>query len=243
MSKSEDVIKINATLVFILLLAIIVCLVSFSLWGQYIRFFPGNIDIRGAWHEFAIDLLSHEFYMDAEGNIPTYFNSILLFIPAVLLAIIAVWKNSRMDRFRFHWMLLALLFLLLSFDEAAVLHEKLIKPMRAALDLGGIFYFGWVIPGLIIVGLLAIAFLRFFLHLDRRFKVLFFVSMTLYFGGVLGGEMVSGYFAESLGQKNFIYAAVASMEESVEMIGASFFIFSLLKYIKLFLHDGIKLKL
>ncbi|MEW6401691.1 MAG: hypothetical protein AB1649_07825 [Chloroflexota bacterium] len=242
MSNSDDFIKLDPARVLTLLLTIIVVLIGFSVWGQYLRFFPERIDMHGAWEEFAIDLLSQSFYMDTESSVPTYFNTIMLFLPALLLTIIALWKNSRKDRFRFHWTLLALLFVMLSMDEAAALHERLIKPVRAALNLGGVFYFAWIIPGFVFVGVLALTFIRFFLHLDSRFKVLFFFSLALYFGGVLGGEMISGYFAESLGQKNFTYAVVASFEESIEMIGASLFTFSLLKYMRVFLHDGIKIK-
>ncbi|MBL8049971.1 MAG: hypothetical protein JNM46_02005 [Anaerolineales bacterium] len=234
-------IKINSKKILISLVGFTLLLVGLSIWGQHIRYF-GVTDIRGAWHEFLIDLLMSAFYLDAEGNIPSHWNALLLFMPALLLGMIGAWKYSIKDKFRFHWFGLTLIFLFLSFDEAAVLHERLIKPMRAIAGAGGIFYFTWVIPGLIGVALFGLLYLIFFLHLDKKFKILFLLALGVYIGGVIGGEMLSGYFAANLGQKNFTYAVVASIEESIEMIGCSLIIYSLLEYIKQYLPEGIAIK-
>jgi hypothetical protein len=241
MTNQIPEIKINSKKVLIILIGVVFVLVGFSIWGQHIRFF-GVADIRGAWHEFLMDLLMSAFYLDAEGNIPSYWNALLLFIPSVLLGIIGAWKYSIKDKFRFHWFGLAFIFLLLSFDEAAVLHERLIKPMRAIAGAQGLFYFTWVIPGLIGVALFGLLYLIFFLHLDKKFKILFLLSLGVYIGGVIGGEMLSGYFAANLGQKNFTYAVITSLEESIEMIGCSLIIYSLLEYIKHYLPEGIIIK-
>jgi len=242
MPDSAVIIKLNKARVLYILLAVVVLLVILSIYGQYIRYFPRDIDVRGPWHEMVIDTLNKSFFLDNEGNIPTYFNALLLFIPSILLAVIAAWKNVVRDKFRVHWTALSFIFLLLSVDEAAVLHEQIIKPIRAISEAGGVLYFGWVIPGVVVVILFLIVYLMFFLHLDRKFKILFFISLGLYISGVLGGEMVSGYFAERLGQKNFTYAIVASLEESVEMIGASLIIYSLLEYIQQYMPEGLRLK-
>ena len=239
MTDQIPTIKLNTKRILIALFAIVAILVALSVWGQRIKYF-GVADIRGPWHEFFIDLLMQAFYLDAEGNIPTFTNALLLFIPSFLLAGIGVWKHSVRDKFRFHWFGLSLVFLFLSFDEAAVLHERLIKPMRALAGAEGVFYFTWVIPGLIAVGAFALAFFMFFLHLENKFKILFFLSLAVYIGGVIGGEMLSGYYAANLGQKNYTYALVASLEESIEMFGCSLIVYSLLEYIKHYLPEGIK---
>ena len=242
MSNITPVIKLNPKRVLIVLMAITLLLVSLSIWGQYLRFFPGTYDIRGPIHEFAIDLLMHSFYTDSEANVPTYYNTIILFIPAMLFAIIGAWKTSIKDKFRFQWFGLALVFLYLSIDEAAVLHEKLITPMRSLFNFeryGGIFYFAWVIPGLAVILLFMLAYLRFFLHLENKYKFLFFISLSIYVSGIIGGEMLSGHFAETIGLKNFTYASYTSLEESLEWIGCSLTIYSLLAYIQQYLPEGI----
>lgn len=241
MTDSSPTVRINSKYILVFLIAIVALLVSLSIWGQHMRFF-GVADIRGAWHEFLIDLMINSFFLDFEGNVPTYVNALLLFIPSLLLAGIGAWKNAIRDKFRFHWNGLALIFFLLSIDEMASLHEKLIKPMRAIFGSEGIFYFAWIIPGLIAVMLFGLAYLMYFLHLENKFKLLFFFSIAVYLGGVIGGEMVSGYFAANLGLKNYTYAVVASLEESVEMIGCSLIIYSLLEYIKHYLPDGLIFK-
>jgi hypothetical protein len=130
-------------------------------------------------------------------------------------------------------------------DEAAVLHERLIKPMRSVVNFegyGGLFYFAWVIPGIVVVLLFLLAYLRFFLHLENKFKVLFFVSLGIYISGVLGGEMINGHFAETIGLKNFRYAMYTSLEEALELFGASMITYSLLTYIKQYIPDGVTFK-
>lgn len=238
MTNQTPVIRINPKRTLIFLLVLVAILVGMSIWGQYLRFI-GGWDIHSYWQEVVMDFMNTPFYMDAESNIPTFINSLMLFIVSLLLAMIAAWKNSIRDKFRFQWIILALIFLLLSIDEVSTLHERLIKPMRAVFGAEGIFYFAWIVPGLIAVGAFLIAFLTFFIHLETKFKLLFFFSLILYLSGVIGGEMVSGYFASNLGLKNFTYAVVATGEESVEMIGCSLLIYSLLEYMKAGLPNGI----
>jgi hypothetical protein len=238
MTKQPPVIRLKPLHVFFFLIGLIAALVGTSIWGQYLRFF-GVWDIHSYWQEFVLDFLNTPFYMDAESNIPTFINSLLLFIPSILFAFIAVWKFSVRDKYRFHWALLSFIFFLLSIDEVATLHERLIKPMRAIYGAEGIFYFAWIIPGMIAVGVFLLSYLTFFLHLERKFKLLFLFSFAVYISGVIGGEMVSGYFAASLGLKNFTYAMVASVEESVEMVGCSLIIYTLLEYLKQYLPQGL----
>ena len=238
MTNQTPIIKLNPKKTLIFLFALVAALVGLSIWGQHMRFF-GVGDARGAWHEAFIDIMMSSFYLDYESNVPTFINALMLFIPALLLAAIGAWKNIIKDKFRFQWNALAFIFFLLSIDEVASFHERLIKPMRAIAGAEGFFFFAWIIPGIAAIALFGFAFLTFFLHLETKFKVLFFFSLAVYISGVIGGEMVSGYYAANLGQKNYIYAVVASLEESVEMFGCSLIIYSLLEYIKHYLPEGL----
>jgi hypothetical protein len=245
MSHITPIVKIHPTRILLILIGICALLVGLSIFGQYLKYFPGEIDMHGAFEEFGVDLLIKSFYTDAEANVPTYFNTLILFIPSMIFAAIGAWKSSIKDKFKFQWSGLALIFLYLSMDEASVLHEKLIPPMRALFNyerFGGIFYFAWVIPGMAAVFLFMLAYLRFFLRLENKYKILFFISLAIYVGGIIGGEMISGHFAGTLGFKNFTYAAYTSAEESLEWIGCSLLIYSLLTYIQQYLPDGITIK-
>jgi hypothetical protein len=238
MTNTTPTVKINSKYILIFLMVVIGLLVALSIWGQHMRFF-GVADIRGAWHEFVIDQMINNFYLDYEGNVPSYVNALLLFIPSLLLAGIGAWKSAVKDKFRFHWNGLAFIFFILSVDEIASFHEELIKPMRAVFGSDGIFYFAWIIPGMVAIALFGLTYIMYFLHLENKFKLLFFLSLAVYLGGVIGGEMVSGYFAANLGIKNYTYAVVASLEESIEMLGCSLIIYSLLEYIKHYLPEGL----
>ena len=242
MTSQTVTVKINPKRILIILFSMVVILIGLSIYGQKLRFF-GVADIHGPWHEFLIDQLMQNFFLDAEGNITTYINALLLFIPSLLLTAITVWKMAVRDKFRFNWAGLAFIFFFLSIDEAAVIHENLIKPMRAIFGSNGFFYFAWVIPGIAVVAAFGLVYLLFFLQLENKFKILFFFSLAVYISGVIGGEMMSGYYASTLGQKNFTYTVVASLEESVEYFGCSLIIYSLLKYIEHHLPEGITLRI
>ncbi len=241
MTNRSATVQFNPKKILIALLVMVAAIVGLSIYGQKIRFF-GVADIRGPWHEFILDQLMKSFYLDSEGNIVTFINALLLFIPSLILAAIGIWKISVKDKFRFHWAGLALIFLFLSIDEAAVIHENMIKPMRAIVGAEGFFYFAWIIPGIIMVAAFGLLYLMFFLHLENKFKILFLFSLGVYISGVIGGEMISGYYAANLGLKNYTYAVVASLEESIEYIGCSLIIYSLLKYIEHYLPEGITFK-
>lgn len=243
--SNSTTIKLNPKIVLTVLLTLSAILIGLSIRGQYLKYFPGTIDIHGAWGEFRLDFLMQGFYVDLEANIPSYFNTILLFIPALLLWGIATWKFSISDKFKIHWAGLAFIFLYLSIDEAAALHERLIKPMRSIVNFegySGLFYFAWVIPGIAVVILFLLAYLRFFFHLENKYKVLFFISIGIYVGGIIGGEMISGHYAETIGLRNFEYAMFTSLEESLEWIGCSLTIYSLLRYIQQYIPEGITFK-
>lgn len=178
-----------------------------------------------------------QFDLDSEYNIPTYFASLLLLTAAVLLAVIASWKRKAEDAFTYHWAVLAVLFLYISADEVIRLHERLNEPMRDLFGAGGWFYFGWVIPGLIAVTLLALFYVRFLLHLDRRFLMLFLASGAIYVAGALGMEMVAARYVEAYGLNNAPYALMATVEETMELAGVSLFIYALLKYVEVHIRE------
>lgn len=224
-------IQLHPARVLIVLIGIVVLLVGLSIWGQYLRFFQDAVDMQ-AWMEMGLDLLTHKSYMDAETNIPTWFNTVLLFCIAILSWLIGTLKVRERAPFRWHWMGLGVLFGVLSIDELAVLHEMLIKPFRDLTGAGGWFYFAWVLPGIAFVMVMALAYAPFFYRLEGRTRNLMLISLAVYFAGAIGGEMLSGRVASLIGQRNFSYAVIATLEESVEMTGAALLIYTLLKYIE-----------
>jgi hypothetical protein len=167
------------------------------------------------------------FFVGEERNIPTYYSSLLLLCACGLLAVIA-HTGHRHAR---HWSALALIFFLLSIDEVVGLHEMMIRPVRETLHVGGLLYFGWVVPGIVLVLAFAGAYLRFFLDLTPQFQWLFGAAGLLYVGGALGVEMLGGRHADLYGLENLAYRMYQTVEESCEMFGLVLFIHALLRYV------------
>jgi len=174
---------------------------------------------------------TQKMYVDFERNIPTYYSSMLLWVAGALIGVISGIKKREGAAYASHWFILALIFIFLSLDEVAGVHEMMNRPMRWWLHPQGIFSFQWVTLGIPLLILFAISYLRFFLHLPLKFRWLFILSAGLYVGGALGLEMVGASYTDVHGTDNLVYAFLATVEESLEMLGMSMFLFALLDYI------------
>jgi hypothetical protein len=174
------------------------------------------------------------FNVDLAQNFPAYFSSALLLFASQILLVITLLEKKRKASNVSKWAVLSIGFFFMAMNEALAFHEKLIVPMRNLFftnDNFGIFYFAWVIPGIAVVIILAIYFLRFFFQLDLKTKLTFFIAATLYLGGAIGFELIDGKYAQLHGQENLIYSLLSNLEESLEMTGAIVFIWGLLVYI------------
>jgi hypothetical protein len=95
---------------------------------------------------------------------------------------------------RWHFLVLAVGFVLLSIDEMASIHETLLGRLGEFLA-GDVFYFTWLGTALVVVALAGLAYLRFLLALPRRFQGLFAASGALFLAGAVGAEMVGSEIA------------------------------------------------
>ncbi len=221
MEKSNFSISIRSSTIFRILGAIIVVLLLMSILGLVSRFVLG--------HDVVFGLVA-QFDFDKETNIPTYFSSFILLISAALLGIIALFKKKEHDSYASHWLILSMIFLFLSMDETVGIHELLIDPLKSAFNLSGIFYYSWVIVGFIFILFFAIFYFKFFFNLPARTRLQFFIAAILYLGGVLGVELIGGYYRDTY-QQNLAYYITVQFEEVLEMTGILIFINALLKYI------------
>lgn len=124
--------------------------------------------------------------VDAENNLPSTYSSFALLLCGLIIAVIAGVKHKQRDRFAFHWKCLSLIFLYLSIDEAASLHELSVFTLRQLLGAGGFLYFTWVIPGAIFVIIFVLAYLKFLLSLPTKTRNLFVTAGTIFVGGAIG---------------------------------------------------------
>jgi hypothetical protein len=217
-------ISLNPSSIARVLGAVAFLLVLASIGGQLTAYLTGHDHVYG---------LVRLFYVDAERNIPTGFSMILLLFAALLLAVITVLKRKQTGSPVSHWAILSFGFLFMAADETCSFHERLVKPVHQLLgdDNLGVFYFAWVIPGIALVLILALFFLKFWLRLPAKTRLTFLTAASLYIGGAIGVELIGGRFAELHGERNLTYSMIVTVEESLEMVGVIIFIWALLVYI------------
>ena len=175
-----------------------------------------------------VRLLFSLFFLDGEGNVPALFSTWLFLINAVLFLI--VWKAARLagDSHKI-WLFLACVFIFLALDESISIHERLIDPLREALGATGIFYYAWIIPYGIGVGLLAIVAIPVFWRMQKRIRFWFGLSAATYLFAAIGMEMISGkYLAMMNEKKDIVWILMMTVEESLEMVGLIILVYALL---------------
>jgi hypothetical protein len=172
------------------------------------------------------------FDLSKENNIPTYFSALQLIIATVLLGVIARHQMLIRSTWRWHFLVLAVGFAVLSVDEVASIHEKILGGLGRLL-LGDTFYFTWLGPGFVIVALVGLFYLRFLLALPRRFQVLCAASGAIFLGGAVAAEWVGSEIARRRpgDDASWAYQLQVIIEEGLEMAGIALFIYALLVYL------------
>jgi len=203
---------------FGLALFLLVC----SVVGQTLRFVFD--------HDYVYGLVPL-FNVDSERNIPTFFTVMIALANALLLLLIGLSSRSTAPRDARYWHVLALGFVLIAYDEGFQVHEKLIEPMRSLLGPGelGVFYYSWVIPGIVVVCAATLFFMKFLLRLAPAMRHHLFTAAAVYLSGCLGMELLDGAYAEAYGH-DFTYAFLVTIEEGLEMAGLILLARALLEY-------------
>ncbi len=215
------VMNVRSSRIVFALWAILVLLVIASASSQYIRFTYLDPEVNQL----------RRFNMDAEGNIPTYFATMILLFSGYLLGTVALIKRRDRDPYGNHWAVLSLLFILMSFDEAASVHEMSIEPLRALLGLSGFLHYAWIIPGAISVVIAGIIYFRFWLNLPSRTRTMFLVAGLCYVFGAIGFEAISGSYIDMAGEVDLTYAFITTAEETLEFSGVILLIQALLGFL------------
>lgn len=206
---------------------VVLSLVVAHVCVQYFKFFLG--------HETQLGL-ERQFNLAKENNIPTWYSSSALLLSAVLLGMIGLVNKREDNPYTLHWFGLAAIFLFLSIDEAASLHEKIgsdvFKPMLESIGyFHGLVYFPWVIVGTTFVLIIALAYLRFLAALPIQTGSLFLIAGILFVGGALGMEMLEARYIYYYSEADFTYYMLVAVEECLEMLGVVLFVYTLLSYL------------
>ena len=197
--------------------------------------------LLGVLREVAMKLISAEtalklvnlrhFGLDIEHSLPAWYSSSLMLVAAGLLWFISRAEPQTGQRREPAWLILAVIFVLLSIDESVSFHEAFIPLLSGRYHLTGIFTFGWVIPAFPVLVLLGLYLLPFLRRLPSQWAMRFIIAGLVYVGGAYGLELVGGAVFSREGRESVHYIAMMVTEESMEMIGLTLFISALLGYI------------
>lgn len=174
------------------------------------------------------------FDMDSEISLYTWYSTtILLFVPACLLAFIGYRKKQSGDKHAWTWWVLSGVFLFLSIDDGAMIHEKLstINRLTGLQDLlgGGIFAWSWWVIYLPIAIVLVVILFRWFLSLPRRTQAFIGIGVLVAFAGQIGMEAVSSLITNSTGE--YIGPVWRGFQKFVGRAGLSIVLFGIVDYI------------
>ena len=222
--SNPEVIKINTRKITIFLFAIAGVLLIAHLTGQIEKYVFDHPSIYG---------LVPLFNLNNENNIPTLFQSVILATSSFLLVIVSILESQRKEPQTVFWVVLSFGLSYMALDEWFEFHEKLTQPLRDWIGTAklGVFYFTWVIVGILIVALAILFFFRFVKKLDPKTRRTLFLAGALYIAGAIGFELIGGLVAESRGTENLFYNLLVACEETLEMSGVIFFINGLLGFL------------
>lgn len=214
--------KIFPKKILLFLFSIVLLLLAGHILGQIlINYYPdvSKFEKFARWMNF-----------NREVNFPSLFSAGILFISSILLAIIGVYSKDSNKPY-LGWYGLSVVFYFLAIDEAISIHEMFNKFARDNFGIGGVFYYGWIIPygvALVVLGGIYIPFLR---MLPTDIAVLFIISGLIFVIGAVGFEMLGGRYKDLYFEETNMYIVYFTIEEFLEMTGISLFIYSLLTYI------------
>lgn len=169
------------------------------------------------------------FNLNAENNIPTWFSVAQLLMVAVVTVPIAL-HHRQTRQSAIPWWGLCAIFTYLSLDEGSDLHGL----WAAGIDHPEVFgfsqqFFAWVVPGSIVVMVIALLYLRWLFSLAVHTRNLILAAGIAYVGGGLVLEVIGGRLADPT-YLNLSYLVVSTFEEMFEMLGAAIMLFALLDH-------------
>ncbi len=219
-----NIVAVSSKKVSQILFIITSLLIIASVAGQIMKYMGGHDTVFG---------LVPLFNVSKEQNIPTLFSVLLLVSCSVLLSLIFYLHRKQVVGLKMYWATLAIGFVYMAIDEFTQLHENIgISFIPLIGDHShGFLYYSWVIPAFALIVFLASFFSNFLFKLPKTTRINFIIAGIIYLTGLLGIEMLGGYYHELHGDENLTYSLISTLEESLEMLGLILFIRALLDYL------------
>lgn len=189
--------------------------------------------VLGAFHYVYADTNGSEiltkftglFTLAREDSIPTSFSILNLLISSILLFAIHLHSKNRDEPIAVYWLILSVIFFVLSIDEGAGIHERLNKLQSLAGVFPMVATHSWVIYGFLFAVAVLVLFVPFLRQLDRRTAALFCLCGAIFLTGALGLEFVGAWMLhnEIASRDDFIWSIRRILEEGCEMYGIAIF--------------------
>jgi hypothetical protein len=195
-------------------------LAAMYLLTQSLKIFAGK--------EFVFGLVPM-FDLDAEANLPSFFQAQTLLACGVALSVVAVNERVRGAAQALRWLGLALAFFYLGADEAAMLHDRMGPPAMQLFGAGP-NHVDWMLPMGILAGGFGLWILPLLFAIPRRTASAFIVAGLVYVGGAVGFEVVGKFAADLYGYSSFQYVVTVVLEEGGEMLGVALMLRAVLRY-------------
>ncbi len=165
------------------------------------------------------------FDVNSERNVPTAWSALLLLACSVTAAVLAVRGRGGAVPGS-GWVLVAVTCALLALDESFELHERLGGLGATVAD--DRLHFAWVVPGAALAAVVGLVLLRRLRAQPAEVRRRLVVAGAVYLTGALALETASGQVLRAFGAGGRAYTAVTSVEEGLEMAGASLLLAALL---------------
>lgn len=194
--------------------------------------YPVQEHFFGDMHNFLADF----FDLDQESNAPAWWSSFQLSLTGLLLAGFAWHMFDRRDKRS--WMLIGapLMFLFLSLDEAAMIHESLGRKLDALVDLTNrrasllqetgvwmLFCGPLLVAAIAMMGWAAAKYFRG----RKRIATMFITGFALLVGASTGVELLSNFVGQGIG-----YTVETLIEETGELLGETVLLWAALELLK-----------
>lgn len=198
----------------------------------------GHLMLRLLPDFLARDALARFLNVDAEQSLPTLYSVAVLSATALLAAIVADAHRSWDRPGARHWAVTSAVFAYLALDEFASLHELATEPISEIFDIGrGALWFAWVIPATVGAVLVAVVSFRFFRGLPGPTRRRLWAAGLVFVAGAIGFEVIGSAYASGHGQLDMVYVVIATVEETLEMLGSALALYAILAYIPVALPD------
>jgi hypothetical protein len=187
---------------------------------------------QNAYYQLIVDQpFRFGFLFDVRaGRTPVdWYSAIALFGCAVAMAIVARVTGQRRLAHPRRWTLLSAVFVFLSLDEGADLHERVnsVIVLELVRTDDGLFSYGWVIPAGVLVVFLGLFYLPLVRDLPEQVRRVVIAAAASYLAGALALEGLTTLAYRELRLSDFALIASEATQDLLEMVGIALLAYAL----------------